>query len=75
MVGGGGGGGGGLIFETNCIFEYKPPPHFRLDVVYKMGGRINGILRYFLHWGECVIHFVALLRESMLRSIALLQGI
>ena len=22
----GGGGGGGLIFETNCIFEYKPPP-------------------------------------------------
>ena len=33
-----GGGGGGLIFETNCIFEYKPSPHFRLDVVYKMGG-------------------------------------
>ena len=47
----GGGGGGGLIFETNCIFEYKPSPHFRLDVVYKMGGggggRINGTLRYF----------------------------
>ena len=42
----GGGGGGGLIFETNCIFEYKPSPHFRLDVVYKMGGRINGTLRY-----------------------------
>ena len=41
-----GGGGGGLIFETNCIFEYKPSPHFRLDVVYKMGGRINGTLRY-----------------------------
>ena len=41
------GGGGGLIFETNCIFEYKPSPHFRLDVVYKMGGggRINGTLR------------------------------
>ena len=38
-------GGGGLIFETNCIFEYKPSPHFRLDVVYKMGGRINGTLR------------------------------
>ena len=38
--------GGGLIFETNCIFEYKPSPHFRLDVVYKMGGRINGTLRY-----------------------------
>ena len=46
---------GGLIFETNCIFEYKPSPHFRLDVVYKMGGgggggggggRINGTLRY-----------------------------
>ena len=43
--GGGGGGGGGLIFETNCIFEYKPSPHFRLDVVYKVGGRINGTLR------------------------------
>ena len=41
-----GGGGGGLIFETNCIFEYKPSPHFRLDVVYKMGGRINGTLWY-----------------------------
>ena len=40
-------GGGGLIFETNCIFEYKPSPHFRLDVVYKMGGRINGTLRYY----------------------------
>ena len=41
---------GKLIFETNCIFEYKPSPHFRLDVVYKMGGggggRINGTLRY-----------------------------
>ena len=36
--GGGGGGGGWLMFETNCIFEYKPSPHFRLDVVYKMGG-------------------------------------
>ena len=34
------GGGGGLIFETNCIFEYKPSPHFRLDVVYKMGGGV-----------------------------------
>ena len=43
-----GGGGGGLIFETNCIFEYKPSPHFRLDVVYKMGGRINGTLRYYM---------------------------
>ena len=41
-------GGGGLIFETNCIFEYKPSPHFRLDVVYKMGGRINGTLRYMV---------------------------
>ena len=38
----GGGGGGGLIFETNCIFEYKPSPHFRLDVVYKMGGGGGG---------------------------------
>ena len=34
--------GGGLIFETNCIFEYKPSPHFRLDVVYKMGGGGGG---------------------------------
>ena len=42
----GGGGGGELIFETNCIFEYKPSPHFTLDVVYKMGGRINETLRY-----------------------------
>ena len=41
---GGGGGGGGLIFETNCIFEYKPSPHFRLDVVYKMGGGGGGVL-------------------------------
>ena len=30
------------MFETNCIFEYKPSPHFRLDVVYKMGG--GGVL-------------------------------
>ena len=33
---------GGLILETNCIFEYKPSPHFRLDVVYKMGGVLTG---------------------------------
>ena len=32
--------GGGLIFETNCIFEYKSSPHFRLDVAYKMGGGV-----------------------------------
>ena len=38
--------GGGLIFETNCIFEYKPSPHFRLDVVYKMGGVLTG------HYGK-----------------------
>ena len=31
-----------VIFETNCIFEYKPSPHFRLDVVYKMGGVLMG---------------------------------
>ena len=37
-----GGGGGRLIFETNCIFEYKPSPHFRLDVVYKIGGGGGG---------------------------------
>ena len=43
-----GGGGGGLIFETNCIVEYKPSPHFRLDVVYKMGGVLTG--HYGIHW-------------------------
>ena len=48
-------GGGGLIFETNCIFEYKPSPHFRLDVVYKMGGRINGTLRYMFIQGDRLI--------------------
>ena len=49
----GGGGGGGLIVETNCILEYKPPPpHFRRDVVYKMGGRINGTLRYDIVQGS-----------------------
>ena len=42
-------GGGGLIVETNCILEYKPPPpDFRQHVVYKVGGRINGTLRYML---------------------------
>jgi len=39
--------GGGLILETNCIFEYKPPLHFRLDVVYKMGGVLTE------HYGNC----------------------
>jgi len=37
---------GGRIVEANCILESTPPPHFGLDVVYKMGGRINGTLRY-----------------------------
>ena len=36
----------GRIVEANCIFESTPPPHFGLDVVYEMGGRINGTLRY-----------------------------
>ena len=36
----------GRIVEANCILESTPPPHFGLDVVYKMGGRINGTLRY-----------------------------
>ena len=45
---GGGGGGGGLIYETNYIFEYKPSPHFRLDVVYKMGGVLMGHYGTFL---------------------------
>ena len=33
---------GGLIVETNCILEYKPPPHFRQVIVYKMGGVLAG---------------------------------
>ena len=37
--------GGGLILETNCVFEYKPSPHFRLDVVYKMGGILRDTRR------------------------------
>ena len=57
---GGGGGGGGLIVETNCILEYKPRPHFRRDVVYKMGGRINGTLRYMWQsWVEIKHYSVA----------------
>ena len=41
---------GGLIFETKCIFEYKPSPHFRLDVVYKMGGVLTG------HYGILAVY-------------------
>ena len=35
----------GCIIETICVFENTPPPHFGLDVVYKIGGLINGTLR------------------------------
>jgi len=35
-------GGGGDILETNCKFEYKPLSHFRLDVLYKIGGVLMG---------------------------------
>ena len=38
----------GRIVETSRIFENTPPPHFGLDVIYKMeggGGGINGTLR------------------------------
>ena len=51
-------GGGGLILETICIFEYKPPLHFRLDVVYKMGGGVltghygNSIQQSICIWSE-----------------------
>ena len=38
----------GRIIETNCVLENTPPPLFGLDVVYKIGGRINGTLRYKL---------------------------
>jgi len=40
--------GGKLILETNCIFEYKPFLHFRLDVVYKMGGAYKQATMVFL---------------------------
>ena len=59
MGGGGGGGGGGLIFETNCVFEYKPSPHFRPDVVYKMGGGGGGGGVGVLtgHYGTCCVRY------------------
>ena len=44
------GGEGGLIFGTNCIFGYKASPHFRLDIVYKMGGG-GGVLT-----GDTTVH-------------------
>ena len=38
----------GRIVKTNCIFDNTPPPHFGLDVVYKMlgggGGGGGGVL-------------------------------
>ena len=37
----------GRIIETNCVLENTPPPFFGLDVVYKIGGRINGTLQYW----------------------------
>jgi len=38
----------GRIVEANCILKTTPPPHFGLDVVYKMGGGpINGTLQYY----------------------------
>jgi len=30
------------------LFEYKLPPHFRLKLVHKMGGRIIGGLQGFI---------------------------
>ena len=68
---GGGGGGGGLIFETNCIFEYKPSPHFRLDVVYKMGGRINGTLRYNHNHPVACIHSSSAANATFKKNSAL----
>ena len=32
--------------DKYCLLENTPPPLFGLDVVYKIGGRINGTLRY-----------------------------
>ena len=37
----------GRIIKTNCVLKNMPPPLFGLDVVYKIGGCINGTLRYF----------------------------
>ena len=42
----------GRIVEANCILESTPSPHFGLDVVYKMGGRINGTLGTCMSYGE-----------------------
>jgi len=39
------GGEGGLYSRLIAYSNIRPPLHFRLDVVYKMGGRINGTLR------------------------------
>ena len=36
----------GRIIETNCVLENTPPPLFGQDVVYRIGGRINGTLQY-----------------------------
>ena len=44
----------GLIVETNCIFEYKPPPHFWHKVVWKRGGGGGRIIEYirYMHATE-----------------------
>ena len=47
----------GRIVEANYILESTPPPHFGLDVVDKMGGPINGTLRYIMRqtvWYEYI---------------------
>jgi len=40
------GGGGGLYSRLIAYSNISPPLHFRLVVVYKMGGCINGTLWY-----------------------------
>ena len=48
----------GRIIETNYVLENTPPPLFGLDVVYKIGGRINRTLRYtfrnFNSFADCL---------------------
>ena len=49
----------GRIVEANCILESTPPPHFGLDVVYKMGG--GGVLTG--HYGNSYVEHCLILSK------------
>ena len=51
------------VFETNCIFEYKPSSHFRLDVVYKMGGVLTG------HYGNSITTYFAFCHYTVTHGV------